>query len=104
MAHSRIQAFLAFLLFIALSAPVYAGAPSTTGSALPWEAPLDTILTSIQGPVARTFILVAIIITGLMTAFGEHGSGLKKVMGIAFGGSIVIGAVSFVTTLFGASF
>jgi type IV secretory pathway VirB2 component (pilin) len=91
-------------VFAILSFPVYASAPSSTGSSLPWEAPLQTLLTSIQGPVARVFILVAIVITGLMTAFGEHGSGLRKVMGIAFGGSIVIGAVSFVTTLFGATF
>jgi len=48
--------------------------------------------------------LLAIIATGIGMAFGEHGSGFKKVMGIAFGGSIVIGAVSFVSTLFGATF
>jgi hypothetical protein len=28
---------------------------------------------------------------------------MKKVMGIAFGGAVVIGATSFVSTLFGAS-
>jgi type IV secretory pathway VirB2 component (pilin) len=99
-----IKKFAATALFAVLSFPVLAAAPAAAGSGLPWEAPLDTILKSIQGPVARVFILVAIIITGLMAAFGEHGSGLRKVMGIAFGGSIVIGAVSFVTTLFGATF
>jgi type IV secretory pathway VirB2 component (pilin) len=99
-----LKKFLAFVLFTLLSVPAWAAAPGAGGSGLPWEAPLNTILTSIQGPVARVFILVAIIITGLMTAFGEHGSGLRKVMGIAFGGSIVIGAVSFVSTLFGVTF
>jgi type IV secretory pathway VirB2 component (pilin) len=99
-----LKQFATAVLFACLSFPVLAAAPGATGSGLPWEAPLNTILTSIQGPVARVFILVAIIITGLMTAFGEHGSGLRKVMGIAFGGSIVIGAVTFVSTLFGATF
>jgi len=95
---------LAALTILAITSPAFASSPSAGGSGLPWEAPLTQILTSIQGPVARVFILLAIIATGIGMAFGEHGSGFKKVMGIAFGGSIVIGAVSFVSTLFGATF
>jgi len=92
-------------VFVAVvTSPAFASAPSSQGSSMPWEGPLDMILKSIQGPVARVGILLAIIITGLMMAFGEHGSGFKKIMGIAFGGAIVMGAVSFVTALFGASF
>lgn len=95
---------LAALTILAMTSPAFASSPSAGGSGMPWEGPLDQILTSIQGPVARVFILIAIIATGIGMAFGEHGSGFKKVMGIAFGGSIVIGAVSFVSTLFGATF
>lgn len=95
---------LAGVVIAALASPALASSPSSGGSGMPWEGPLNTILTSIQGPVARVFILIAIIVTGLGMAFGEHGSGFKKIMGIAFGGSIVIGAISFVSTLFGASF
>lgn len=94
----------AALVVATITAPAFASTPSSGGSGMPWEDPLNTILTSIQGPVARTFILIAIIATGIMMAFGEHGSGFKKIMGIAFGGSIVVGTVSFVSTLFGASF
>lgn len=96
--------FIAFLTFSLFANVVWAASPSAGGSGLPWEGPLDTILQSIQGPVARVFILIAVIVTGLGMAFGEHGSGFKKVMGIAFGGAIVIGAISFITTLFGAGF
>lgn len=92
------------LIVAAVSSPAFASSPSAGGSGMPWEGPLQTILTSIQGPVARVGILLAIIITGLMMAFGEHGSGFKKIMGIAFGGALVVGAVSFVSTLFGAGF
>lgn len=95
---------LAGLTIAVLTSPAFASAPSAGGSGMPWEAPLQTILTSIQGPVARVFILISIIVCGLGMAFGEHGSGFKKIMGIAFGGAIVIGAISFVSTLFGASF
>ncbi|MGA5726593.1 TrbC/VirB2 family protein [Ralstonia thomasii] len=94
---------LAFAL-IGLSGAASASSPSASGSGMPWEGPLDKILTSMQGPVARTFILLSMGITGIMMAFGEHGSGFKKVMGIAFGGSIVVGCISFANTLFGATF
>ena len=99
---ARHLATAAFVL--AATSPAFASTPSAGGSGMPWEGPLDTILTSIQGPVARVFILISIIVCGLGMAFGEHGSGFKKVMGIAFGGSLVIGAISFVSTLFGAAF
>lgn len=95
---------LAVWVGFALAAPAMASTPSSGGSGMPWEAPLNQILSSIQGPVARVFILIAVVVTGLMMAFGEHGGGFKKVMGIAFGGAITVGAVSFISTLFGASF
>ncbi|WP_176329025.1 TrbC/VirB2 family protein [Burkholderia vietnamiensis] len=89
---------------VTASSAAHASSPNSGGSGMPWEGPLNTILTSLQGPVARFGIIAAIIFTGIMMAFGEHGSGFKKVMGIAFGGSIVVGAVSFISTLFGAAF
>lgn len=103
-ARAKVGQFIAAAAIFSMTAPAFASSPSSGGSGMPWEGPLDQILTSIQGPVARVGILLAIIATGIMMAFGEHGSGFKKIMGIAFGGSIVIGAVSFVSTLFGAAF
>ncbi|WP_434152211.1 TrbC/VirB2 family protein (plasmid) [Methylocaldum gracile subsp. desertum] len=101
---SKLSKLAHLALFYVLSAPVMASTGGGGGTGLPWEGPLEKILASVQGPVARVFILIAIVVTGIMMAFGEHGSGFKKVMGIAFGGSIVLGAVSFVSTLFGAAF
>ena len=89
---------------LAVATSAHAAAPSAGGSGMPWEAPLNVILQSLQGPVARFGIIAAIIATGIMMAFGEHGSGFKKFMGVAFGGSIVVGVVAMVTTLFGAAF
>jgi type IV secretion system protein VirB2 len=54
--------------------------------------------------LAKGFIIGAIIVTGLMWAFGEHGSSMRKVMGIAAGGALALGAVSFVGSgFFGAT-
>lgn len=67
-----------------------------TVSALPWDGPIASIINDLSGPLAKGFIIGAIIVTGLMWAFGEHGSSMRKVMGIAAGGALALGAVSFV--------
>lgn len=72
-----------------------------SGSGMPWEAPLDRVLNSITGPVARVLGAVAIAATGLSLAFGEGGHGFRKILQIAFGLSIAFTAVSFGIGFFG---
>lgn len=69
------------------------------GGGLPWDGPLTTIMDDLQGTVAHVFIIIAIVATGLMWAFGEHGTSMRKVMGIAAGGSIALGATSLISGL-----
>ena len=54
------------VLAITIAAPAYA-----SGSSMPWEAPLQSILESIQGPVAKIVAVIIIIVTGLTLAFGD---------------------------------
>jgi type IV secretion system protein VirB2 len=65
----RLQDGLAFAALAALSraAPAYAA-----GSGMPWEAPLQKILDSIEGPVAKMVAVIIIIGTGLSLAFGDN--------------------------------
>jgi type IV secretion system protein VirB2 len=76
------------------------------GAAMPWDTPLTNLLNNLQGTVARIAITVAIVVTGLVFAFGEAGSGLRRVAAIAFGGALALGALAFMTALgwVGASF
>ncbi|HBA54269.1 MAG TPA: conjugal transfer protein TrbC [Syntrophorhabdus aromaticivorans] len=53
-----------------------------SGSGLPWETPLQKILDSISGPVAKIAGVIAICLTGLGLAFGEGGGLLRKCLGI----------------------
>ena len=41
------------------------------GSGMPWEEPLQQVLESVQGPVAKIIAVIIIITTGLTLAFGE---------------------------------
>lgn len=71
------------------------------GSGMPWEGPLDQILTSLSGPVARVIGVAAIIVTGLGIAFGEGGSGMRRMLWVVFGLTIAFSATSFFLSFFG---
>ena len=77
------------------AAPAYAG-----GSSMPWEAPLQSILESIEGPVAKIVAVVIIIVTGLSLAFGDTSGGFRRLIQIVFGLSIAFAASSFFLSFF----
>jgi len=75
-------------------------AAQAAGSGMPWEAPLQRILESIEGPVAKVAAVVIIIVTGLSLAFGDMGGGLRRLVQIVFGLSIAFAATSFFLSFF----
>ncbi|MCD6048379.1 MAG: conjugal transfer protein TrbC [Gammaproteobacteria bacterium] len=70
---------------------------------LPWEGPLQKILESLTGPVAKILGVIAIVIAGFGIAFGEAGSGVRRLFQVIFGLSIVFSAATLVASLFGVS-
>ena len=70
------------------------------GSSMPWEQPLQSILDSVQGPVAKIVAVIIIIITGLSLAFGDTSGGFRRLVQIVFGLSIAFAASSFFLTFF----
>ncbi|WP_298722488.1 TrbC/VirB2 family protein [uncultured Ferrovibrio sp.] len=77
-----------------------AGPALAAGSNMPWETPLQAILDSIEGPVARIIAVIIIIITGLSLAFGDTAGGFRRLIQIVFGLSIAFAATSFFLTFF----
>src|SRR5262249_41930401 len=65
----------------------------------PWENAVDVLRTAFTGPIARGLSLVAIVVGGLMFAFGE-GESKRMLAGIVFGVGMAIGAVNFMSWLF----
>ena len=80
-----------------------AGTAQAAGSSMPWEGPLQSILESIQGPVARIVAVIIIIATGLALAFGDTSGGFRKLIQIVFGLSIAFAASSFFLSFFSFS-
>lgn len=71
-----------------------------SGSSMPWEAPLQSILESIEGPVAKIVAVIIIIATGLALAFGDTSGGFRRLIQIVFGLSIAFAASSFFLSFF----
>ena len=85
----------ALVLGVLIADPAYAA-----GSGMPWEEPLQAILESIEGPVAKIVAVIIIIITGLTLAFGDSSGGFRRLVQIVFGISIAFAASSFFLTFF----
>jgi type IV secretion system protein TrbC len=82
-------------LVLLASLPAYGQA--TGGS--PWENAVNVLKTAFTGPIATGLSLVAIVVGGLMFAYGE-GQSKRVLAGIVFGVGMAIGAVNFMSWLF----
>ncbi len=85
---------LPFLISLA-ALPVYA---QSTGSD-PWDNAVNVLKTAFTGTIATGLSLVAIVVGGLMFAYGE-GQSKRMLAGIVFGVGMAIGAVNFMSWLF----
>lgn len=94
----RLSALAASVL-IGLSFGVV-GTAQASGTGMPWEAPLQSILSSVEGPVAKIVAVIIIITTGLTLAFGETAGGFRRLIQIVFGLSIAFAASSFFLSFF----
>ncbi|MCU1322198.1 MAG: hypothetical protein JWM43_1847 [Acidobacteriaceae bacterium] len=85
---------LAGLLALGAALPVYAQSSSD-----PWDNAVNVLKTAFTGTIATGLSLVAIVVGGLMFAYGE-GQSKKTLAGIVFGVGMAIGAVNFMSWLF----
>jgi type IV secretory pathway VirB2 component (pilin) len=88
-------------LVVRVFATVLLPAGTARAQSMPWETPLQNLQDSLTGPVARVFVMVAIVASGVGLAFGEGGNFWRKVCFVVFGASIVFGAASLVATFGG---
>jgi type IV secretory pathway VirB2 component (pilin) len=81
-------------LMLLAATPVYA---QTTSD--PWDNAVNVLKTAFTGPIATGLSLVAIVVGGLMFAYGE-GQSKRMLAGIIFGIGMAVGAVNFMSWLF----
>lgn len=94
---NKLTQTIAFTVFLfAIAAPAYAA-----GTGMPWEQPLQQVLDSITGPVARAAAVIAIVISGCGIMFSEGGGGVRKLAFVGLGIAIIFAAASFFLQFFG---
>jgi type IV secretion system protein TrbC len=71
------------------------GGLGSLGGGMPWEGPLQQLLTSLTGPVSQVVGAVAIIGLGIGIAFSEGGSMMRKALWVVMGLAIAFNAVSW---------
>lgn len=96
----RVRRNLATAASFAFMSLALAPAAHASGSSMPWEQPLQQILQSIEGPVAKIVAVIIIIVTGLTLAFGDTSGGFRRLIQIVFGLSIAFAASSFFLSFF----
>ncbi|MCY3966441.1 MAG: TrbC/VirB2 family protein [Acidobacteria bacterium] len=92
---SRLQSLSIRFTTLLFLVPALAMAQGTS----PWQTAVTRLQTVFTGPIARGLSLVALVIGGLMFAFGEGGS-KKLLAGIIFGLGMTMGAANFLNWLF----
>jgi len=70
-------------------------------STLPWETSLQTIMNSLNGPVAMMVSTAAIIICGIAIMNSEGGGMVKRASSVGLGISLLAGATTILQTVFG---
>ena len=89
---ARCAAWVSATLALLAAAPLHAQSD-------PWEQAVQVLQTAFTGSIAKGLSLVAIVVGGLMFAFGE-GQSKRALAGIIFGVGMAIGAVNFMAWLF----
>jgi type IV secretion system protein TrbC len=88
------KAGLTFAACLALAENVFAQQGTS-----PWTQAVQALQTAFTGPIATGLALVAIVVGGLMFAFGE-GAAKRTMAGVIFGVGMAVGAVNFMSWLF----
>ena len=64
----------------------------------PWGDGVEAVCSAFFGPIGKGLAIVAVVVGGLMFAFGEGGS-KSAIAGLVFGAGMVLGAAQFLDWL-----
>ena len=83
-------------LFVILVIGAETLSAGTAAGAGPWVTAVDQLCAAFKGNIGKGLAMIAVIIAGLMFAFGEGGS-KSAIAGLIFGAGMVLGAPQFLT-------
>ena len=66
----------------------------------PWDSPLAPIVTDMSSPSFRWIVLAMLVISGIGWILTEHGTAMRKLAVVAFGGACGLQVMNLITMLF----
>lgn len=91
----------ALLCAVVIGVTALAAPAEAAGTGMPWEGPLQQVVDSLTGPVARAAGVVAIVIAGMGIMFTEGGSGVRKLAFVGLGIALMFAAATWGLQFFG---
>ena len=86
---------LALLTFgIVIVPDLWAGG---TGSTMPWNTPIQTLLNNMTGPTARALVGIATAFAGYKWMFQSHEQGANSMARVTVGGAIALTAQTIIS-------
>ena len=89
------------LLLLALVAAGLVYAPDLwaggTGTTMPWNTPMQTLLNNMTGPTARALVGIATAYAGYKWMFQSHEQGANNLARVAVGGAIALTAQTIIS-------
>ncbi len=82
------------ILIVAMTILAKDAFAAISGSGLPWEAPLLQIAESLQGPVASSLAIIALVLAAVSLMFFEMNRGIRWFVSAVLGFSIAAAAFS----------
>lgn len=82
---------------------LYGTAAFASGTGMPWEGPICQVARSLAGPTATAIAIIAIVVSGLMMAFGELGGIFKSMLGLLMGICMAVLATRWLPVITGGS-
>ena len=94
---------MALMFGFAIAASSIGAFASETGTNLPWEGPLTTLVTSLTGPVAYAISVIAIVAMGATLAFagGEMGETMKRLLHVGIAVCCIVFAAQVMSSFIG---
>lgn len=74
---------------------------SSFSTGMPWEAPMDKVVRSVTGPVARGAGIIALTAAGLSWALGAGGEMVQRAAKIGTGLSVAFSGTSYLLPMLG---
>ncbi len=96
-----LRAAQTLLLAWLLLRPAIASGQPAGGGGMPWEGPLQNLIDSLTGPVAKAIGIAAIVCLGIGIAFSEGGSMLRKALFVVFGLALTFSATTWALPFLG---